>query len=162
MANSRCGLKEHTPDAKGSEETLDPAGILARVGGNRGLLRELVKLFLEDCPAWMTEIRATIDHRDVPRLTYCTHQLRGSVGNFGGSVAYERARQLEALARAGDLTAAANVYSLLEADIQQFQQTLTQLVQEPATAMPDSPHSPPHPTLSPLPGGEGRVRGPAE
>ena len=55
------------------------------------------------------------------------HQLRGSVGNFGITSAYEKARQLETLARTGDLTSAGDAYPLLEEALRQFQEALTQL-----------------------------------
>ena len=117
--------------AEYSEDDLAAAAVLARVGGNVRLLQEVAEMFLEDVPKWMAEIRGLIDRGDASGLRYSAHHLRGSVGNFGESAAYERARQLEALARTGDLTCAADVYSLLEEAICQFQQALSQLMHKP-------------------------------
>jgi two-component system, sensor histidine kinase and response regulator len=113
-----------------AEQGLDPAVILARFDGNRRLLQELATIFLEECPKQMEEIREAITREDASALRYSAHQLRGSVGNFGTFAAYERARDLEQMARTGELTCAADVYAALEKAILRFQQVLSQVVAE--------------------------------
>jgi HPt (histidine-containing phosphotransfer) domain-containing protein len=113
-----------------AEQELDPAAILARFDGNVRLLQELVTIFMEECPKQMEEIRDAITRDDASGLRYSAHQLRGSVGNFGTFAAYERARQLEQIARTGDLASAADVYAVLQKAIVRFQEVLSRLVQE--------------------------------
>jgi HPt (histidine-containing phosphotransfer) domain-containing protein len=113
-----------------AEQELEPAVILARFDANVRLLQELATIFLEECPRQMAEIREAITREDASALRYSAHQLRGSVANFGTFEAYERARDLEQMARTADLTGAADVYAVLQKAILRFQQVLRQLVAE--------------------------------
>ena len=45
---------------------MDRDEVLARVGGDEDLLRELVPLSLDDCPALMAEIRKAVVDGDAP------------------------------------------------------------------------------------------------
>lgn len=124
------GLKHHgtgVPDGKGR---LDGAALLSRFDGKLRLVQELVTIFLADCPAMMAAIRDKVARGDALAIRYATHHLRGSVGNFGLSAAYERARQLEVMADTEDLRCAAEVYALLEQAIGQLQEELKQLLQD--------------------------------
>jgi two-component system, sensor histidine kinase and response regulator len=124
-------MSEHRPGCfEDAGQELDPAAILARFDGNVRLLHELVTIFMEECPKQLEEIRDAIARQDASGLRYSAHQLRGSVGNFGALAAYERARQLEQMARTGDLASAADVYAVLQQAILRLQQVLSQLVSE--------------------------------
>jgi HPt (histidine-containing phosphotransfer) domain-containing protein len=141
MAEKRpCSVEQGNGGALDGAEKLDPAAVLARVDGNVQLLRELVTIFVEDCPKWMTDIRVAIQQGDAFGLRYSAHQLRGSVGNFGTPAAYQSARQLEETARAGDLIHVADIYSILDKAIHRFQEELAQLVQNVEPGVPDHKH----------------------
>ena len=58
-------------------------------------MKELVGLFLDECPQRMAEIREAITRRDATKLQQAAHTLKGSVGNFGAREAFEAARRLE-------------------------------------------------------------------
>ena len=95
----------------------DQAELLARFDGNRRLLRTLVKTFSHDCPKMMVRIRSALAARDSHALVEVAHALKGSVGNFGPSAAFETARQIEKNAREGKLDGAWEMYATLEEDI---------------------------------------------
>ncbi len=103
--------------------------ILARVDGNAALLRELVDMFMADAPQWMGDIHEAVAQKNVPRLKAVVHLLRGSLGIFGPSVAYEAARQLEALADSGCLAGAEPVCARLEKALPLLQRAVSRLVQ---------------------------------
>jgi two-component system, sensor histidine kinase and response regulator len=141
MAEKRpCCVEQGSAGAEDGEEKFARAALLARVDGNVELLRELVAIFVEDCPKWMTDIRAAIKRGDALGLRYSAHQLRGSVSNFGTPAAYQSACQLEQAAGAGDLTWAADIYSSLDRAIHRFQEELAQLVQNVEPGVPDLKH----------------------
>jgi two-component system sensor histidine kinase/response regulator len=98
------------------------------VEGNADLLRELVTLFLADCPKQMESIRAAVFQGDAQALHQAAHLLRGSLGNFGVSPAYEASRKLEAMARAGNLDSAQASYASLEAELCRLQAALAELL----------------------------------
>jgi hypothetical protein len=51
--------------------------VLARVGGDRELLAEISKLFVEDAPRHLERIRAALDARDGDALRRAAHGLQG-------------------------------------------------------------------------------------
>ena len=61
----------------------DRDAALERMDGDVELLKELVGLFLDECPQRMAEIREALTRRDATKLRQAAHTLKGSVGNFG-------------------------------------------------------------------------------
>jgi PAS domain S-box-containing protein len=94
--------------------------ILARFDGNRKLLGSLIETFQHDCPKMMTKIRAALSARDPRMLAEAAHALKGSVGNFGPSSAFETAREIEKTGREGKLDGAWELYATLEDDLARF------------------------------------------
>ena len=118
------------------EGPLDAARVLARVGGSAALLGELIELFLEDCPGWLQDIRAHLDRGDLASLGQVAHLLRGSVGNFGTTPAYDAARRLELLARAGDRAGTEAAWRTLEVVLGRFQFDIAGLPRRDQTQAP--------------------------
>jgi PAS domain S-box-containing protein len=96
---------------------MDATALLDRFSGNRKLLRSLVETFKEDCPKMMARIRNSLTARDAAALADSAHALKGSVGNFGPSNAFETARQVEKSARQGTLKGSWEMYATLEDEI---------------------------------------------
>jgi len=96
---------------------LDGSALLQRFSGNRKLVKSLVRAFREDCPKMMSRIRKTLTSRDAAGLSNAAHALKGSVGNFGPSAAFDRARQLEMAAREGVLDDCWSTCAALEDEI---------------------------------------------
>src|SRR4029079_7740049 len=69
----------------------DRDAALDRMDGDGDLLKELVGLFLDECPQRMAEIREVLTRRDAARLGQAAHTLKGSVGNFAARQAFEGA-----------------------------------------------------------------------
>ena len=74
---------------------IDAAGLLARVGGDQDLMRDVVRLFLEDCPVRLAAIRAAIIAGDMDGLRSAAHALRGAAGTLSASGLVEAASVLE-------------------------------------------------------------------
>jgi HPt (histidine-containing phosphotransfer) domain-containing protein len=123
--------------AVGSCAPFDPAEALQRVCGSFALLRELAGLFLEDSPKWMGEIRQALSAGDPAGLRRAAHTLRGSASNFGARPSEDAAGRLEALARDGDLLAAAEGVCVLEGALAGLRAELAELVQTRAVAPRD-------------------------
>jgi len=95
----------------------DSTALLQRFNGNRKLVRSLVRTFRADCPKMMGKIRKAITSRDAAALADAAHALKGSVGNFGPTAAFEKARKIEATAREGVLDGSWKMYAALEDEI---------------------------------------------
>jgi PAS domain S-box-containing protein len=104
-----------TAESKGT--ALDGPALLARFGSDGKLVRALVRTFAEDCPEMMARIRKALTARDAPALADAAHALKGSVGNFGATGAFETARDIEKEARQGKLDATWEMYATLEDEI---------------------------------------------
>ncbi|TWU23779.1 response regulator [Bythopirellula polymerisocia] len=91
-----------------SLETLSPPydrdAALANVGGSDAFLREMVELFLAECPKQLTEIEQARASGEQVALTRAAHTFKGSVSIFAADNASEAAKRIEEMSRAGDLT----------------------------------------------------------
>ena len=85
--------------------------------GNRRLLREIVRLFLADCPQRLAEIKDAIRRGDAVALGRAAHTLKGSVGNFAAKNAFAAAQRLETMGRDGDLDTASDACVTLESEL---------------------------------------------
>ena len=117
--------------AEGFAGFLDREALLKRVFGNVPLLQELIRLFFEEYPTCLAEIRQAIRLGNAPALRQAAHLLRGSVGNFGPSPVYEAAGRLEHMGRTGNLDDAEAAYFNLDRALHQLQPLLAGMALEP-------------------------------
>ena len=101
-------------NAHAPENELDLQLALARVGGDKQLLREIAVLFIEDCPRAFAEIQEAVILGDAAKLENAAHALKGSVANFGARDAVEAAFCLEKMGRAKDMGEAEGMLRALE------------------------------------------------
>ena len=101
-------------NAQAPENILDLQLALARVGGDKELLREIAVLFIEECPRALTEIQEAVAAGDAGKLENTAHALKGSVANFGARDAVEAAFRLEQMGRANEMSEAGEMLGRLE------------------------------------------------
>jgi signal transduction histidine kinase/CheY-like chemotaxis protein/HPt (histidine-containing phosphotransfer) domain-containing protein len=101
---------------------------IAGLGGDVALARRLVDLFIEQCPKLMDAIREAIDAGDGERLRRSAHTLKGTISNFPAGPARGVAARMEVIGIDGDLTAARDVYPILEREVERLKQVLPSLV----------------------------------
>ena len=75
--------------------------VLDRVGGDRQLLAEISRIFLDDAPSHLQRIRIAIDARDPEALRRAAHALKGAAANFDAKGLVDAARTLEDMGRIG-------------------------------------------------------------
>jgi len=76
-----------------------PDQVLARVGGDRELLAEISRLFVDDAPRHLERIRQALDARDAESLRRAAHGLKGAAANFDADGVVNAARALEEIGR---------------------------------------------------------------
>jgi len=96
------------------------AALLARVGGDPILFRDVIELFLEDCPHQIDAIRQAIHDQQADRIYRAAHKLKGSAGNFDAHEIMALLQRLEARARDGDLATCVSVFVEIEAEAERL------------------------------------------
>jgi two-component system, sensor histidine kinase and response regulator len=118
------GHGEAPPARTKPAAAFDEDALLARVGGSQALMREVIDLFLEDCPRLLSAVRQGLADGDGAAVHRTAHTLKGSAGNFGAQAVIALARRLEAHAREGNIPASDRVFSMLEAEIGRLMEEL--------------------------------------
>jgi CheY-like chemotaxis protein/HPt (histidine-containing phosphotransfer) domain-containing protein len=113
--------------SKPDEQALDQRSILSLFEGDTELIREVVGLFLEDCPRQMSAIRAAVEHSDAEAINRTAHSFKGSLSNFAAPGAFQAAQNLEGLGRDGDLSHAKNALRALEEQVYLLQSAMGDL-----------------------------------
>jgi two-component system sensor histidine kinase/response regulator len=114
-------------EADQADDVIDRAALLGGVDGDRRLLRELIRLFLADCPQRLAEIKEAIRRGDAGALGRAAHTLKGSVGNFAAKNAFAAAQRLELIGSGGDLDTAGEACVTLESELALLSEELGKL-----------------------------------
>jgi PAS domain S-box-containing protein len=114
-------------EADQADGAIDHMALLAGVDGNRRVLRELVRLFLADCPRRLAEIKEAIRRGDAGALGRAAHALKGSVGNFAAKNAFAAAQRLEIMSRDIDLDNVGKACVTLESELALLSEELRKL-----------------------------------
>jgi CheY-like chemotaxis protein len=93
VAGRAAAAPDDTPSAAISMQ------VLARVGGDRELLAEISRLFVDDAPRHLDRIRQALDTRDGEALRRAAHGLKGAAANFDADGVVAAARTLEDIGR---------------------------------------------------------------
>jgi HPt (histidine-containing phosphotransfer) domain-containing protein len=100
---------------------------MARVEGDRQLLRELITIFRADAPTLMARVMKAASQLDMEALRRAAHALKGSLGTIDAMRAYQVARRLEHAAAEGDIAGAAALVDRLADELSQLRKALAAL-----------------------------------
>jgi CheY-like chemotaxis protein len=100
--------------AEPSDTILEP--VLARVGGDRQLLSEISRLFVEDAPRHLDAIARAIEGREAESLRRAAHGLKGAAANFDAGAVVAAARELEEIGSTAQFERAADALKALHAE----------------------------------------------
>jgi CheY-like chemotaxis protein/HPt (histidine-containing phosphotransfer) domain-containing protein len=108
--------EETTASAEREDEfTVD--GLLRSIDGNEPLLARLIDLFNTHTPALVATLEDALAASDCAAAERTAHQLAGSLGNFAAAHAARIAHDVEAAARAADLSRALDLSKLLHHEL---------------------------------------------
>ena len=113
--------------SSGPATQLDEKTVIDGLGGDRKLLRDMIRIFLEDSPRTLRKIRTAIRLADNESLRSAAHSLKGAVANFGRNDAFEAARVLETIGRENRLDEAAPAFEKLKEQLSMFRRSLAAL-----------------------------------
>ena len=118
------------PPSHGGAPVLDMEAALKRLEGDRELFEEVARLFLDECPRILAEIRAASENGDFRLLERSAHTLKGSSANIGARAVSEAAARLEQQAHSGDAAGAKRQIQKAEEEVRRLLPNLESLTQK--------------------------------
>ena len=115
---------------------VDRDRLMERLGGDRQLLVDVVRVFLDDCPARLAAIKAAVDSGDSEQIQATAHALKGAAANLSASGLFEAARTLERLGAEGRLEPADAAWRRLSMEATSVIDTLRRYETTPDTETP--------------------------
>jgi two-component system sensor histidine kinase/response regulator len=109
-------VEEGSAGAAAQPVTFNQTELMDRLGGDTELLQDVIKLFLDDCPAQVAAIKAAVDQRDGALLRSTAHALKGAAANLSASALFEAAQTLERLGAEGRLEPAGAAWRVLSTE----------------------------------------------
>jgi HPt (histidine-containing phosphotransfer) domain-containing protein len=94
-----------------------PDQMITRLGGDEELARQLVTLFLDECPRMMAQVRESVERGTPDLIRRAAHAFKGSVSNFATGGPAETAFALETIGREERMADAPAVLALLERQV---------------------------------------------
>jgi CheY-like chemotaxis protein len=125
MRGSKASLMGDEARGKDRDRVFDPAAATAQVGNDPELLKQLIDLFLKDCPQRLTEIRKAVANRDPDGLVAAAHGLKGSVGNFAALSIHDACFRLEQMGRDKNMAGVEEALGVLEKGIVRLTEELS-------------------------------------
>ncbi len=96
------------------EVSIDIAGGLARLGGNRELYCQLIGFYREDYPALVKDLQNAIEQRDRKKAAHSAHSLKGLAAGVGAVSAEALAHEIEEECPSASFSALEETAKLLE------------------------------------------------
>ena len=109
-----------TKSADETGDVIEVADLLERVDGDRDLLLELARMFREDAPTLLANVRQAASARDAEALERAAHALKGSCANFGATAARDAAFALEQRGRSRQLDQVDEHVALIGSEIERL------------------------------------------
>jgi len=109
---------------------IDHRAILDEAGGDMVLVRRLAALFKKESDRLLLELKRAVERKDREAIQFAAHALKSSIGHWGQGEAYQEARTLEELARAGKIAGAHRGCASLSERVVRLQKEVTSLTRK--------------------------------
>ncbi|MBW2324815.1 MAG: response regulator [Deltaproteobacteria bacterium] len=114
----------HNAVSHGGMDLIDMTKLMAIVGGDRSLLKEMIRLFIQGLPNQLANIKKALNKGDIQGLKDGVHSIKGTVGHFTAEAAHNLALRLEVSVNEGKLDQSRAVLSELEIELEHLTQAL--------------------------------------
>jgi signal transduction histidine kinase/DNA-binding response OmpR family regulator len=117
-------LMPESAPAAAAPQPIDLTLALERMGGDQQLFADVVRVFMEDCPARLAAIKAAVDSRNADAIRRTAHALKGAASNLAANDVFEATKTLERLGAEARLDAAEAAWRRLSAAAAELLDTL--------------------------------------
>lgn len=107
---------------------IDWTQALEVVQGDRELLKEVARAFLDECPRLVEQIQQALASGDKALLQRAAHTIKGGTRTFVAAAVSEHAAQLEFIGRTGELSQAASTFAALQEELEKLTAELVSFV----------------------------------
>jgi signal transduction histidine kinase/ActR/RegA family two-component response regulator len=104
--------------------TFDHAALLNRLTGDTALMRDVIRVFLQDCPVRLAAISDAVTTRNPEALRAAAHALKGAAGNLSATRVFNAADVLERIGAAARMDAAEGAWRQLSVDSSELMDVL--------------------------------------
>jgi PAS domain S-box-containing protein len=111
-------------DGNGQRAQIDLGAALRRLEGDRELLDDVIRLFVEDSPVLLETIDANLESRNAERIERAAHSLKGLASNLDARATIEAAWNVEKAARDGRMDEAVRGVAPLRREVERLCSTL--------------------------------------
>ena len=125
-SNGRTSTSNHAPAAV--VPAFDQDAALDNVGGDIATLKEIIEVYLQECPGWLKAMREGLESGDAAKVNRVAHTLKGGVSTFGPTRACGLAERLEIMGREKNLIGGEEVLAELEEAISELNPALEAVV----------------------------------
>lgn len=116
-----------TSPQAGEPEAVDLEVLREATGGDRDLMQELARLYLNDADLQLRALDDALENKELDRLRRLGHALCGSSAQVGAREAAEIFRELEAAAREGDADRIRSAIARGTAEFERVREVLSEL-----------------------------------
>src|SRR5579864_1471041 len=113
-----------------TELLVDKMALLENLDNDPAFLKEVIGIFLTECPTQVAAIRTAIDAGNSSEVMKAAHSLRGSVGVFGAKSAVDAAQRLESMGREEKKEGFGEAFALLEQEMALVTSALREILKE--------------------------------
>jgi histidine phosphotransfer protein HptB len=111
-------------------DLIDWPSLRRRVGGDLGLLRDMLTMFAHEYPSMLDDLQQAIRRGDSPAAEKLSHKLKGSLVQFSAQAAAGTAARLEKMGKLNALDEAGLVLEQLRRELEELMVSLNALVSE--------------------------------
>lgn len=115
------------PSQSGTQRGINLPELMARVGGDKELLRDLCEVFNTELPGMVALVEKAIAAEDAVAISRAAHGLKGAVSVFGRGPAFSSALAVEMAARNSRLDEARTVFQTLLKDLEALKTEVAEL-----------------------------------
>ena len=110
--------------------------MLAGLGGDRELMAEVLRLFIDDSARLMREMQTAAARNNAEAIRQVAHALKGSIANLSSGTARELAAEIERIGKSGEVEGVASLVERLEEELHILQRAAEQLLNKVSRSQP--------------------------
>ena len=116
--------------ASALDSNVDWDEALKGLSGNRALLKDIIHVFLDDSPRFLSAIRDSITNSDARALERAAHGMKGAMLFLNARSPCDCAQSLENAGALGDLSGVQKTFDHLEAHVRSLNRQLTEFIRD--------------------------------